>query len=138
MTDMRAVHLLWILISSALVIFMQLGFLFIESGLTRTKNSINVAVKNICDFGVACVIFWAIGFGLMFGDSQGGLWGLGYSFVSFTREDFEKTVFFIFQLSFCATCITIVSGAVAERLRFSSYLLNALCMSAFIYPIVGH
>ena len=138
MTDMKAVHLLWVLISSALVIFMQVGFLFIESGLTRAKNSINVAVKNICDFGIASVIYWALGFGLMFGYSQAGLWGMDYSLVNFGRGDFEKTVFFIFQLSFCATCVTIVSGAVAERLHFSAYLLNALFMSALIYPIVGH
>ena len=136
--EMKAVHLLWALISAALVIFMQVGFLFIESGLTRAKNSINVAVKNICDFAIAVLVFWAIGFGLMFGYSEGGLWGLGYSLINFAKEDFEKTVFFIFQLSFCATCVTIVSGAVAERLRFSMYLLNSLCMSVIIYPIVGH
>ena len=136
--DIKAVHLLWVLIASALVIFMQVGFLFIESGLTRAKNSINVAVKNICDFGIASLVYWALGFGFMFGYSQGGLWGSGYAFAHFAREDFEKTIFFIFQLSFCATCVTIVSGAVAERLRFSAYLLNALCMSALIYPTVGH
>ena len=138
MTDMKTVHLLWVLIASALVIFMQVGFLFIETGLTRSKNSINVAVKNICDFGIAGLIYWALGFGLMFGYSQGGLWGIDFSFVHFERKDFEKAIFFIFQLSFCATCVTIVSGAVAERLRFSAYLLNALCMSAILYPIVGH
>lgn len=128
-----------VLISAALVLFMQAGFLCLESGLTRTKNSINVAIKNITDFGLATVAFWLFGFGFMFGPSLMGLLGMGL----FAPEFEEDTTgagpgFFVFQLAFCGTAATIVSGAVAERLKFQGYLLVTALVSLIIYPLIGH
>lgn len=129
---------MWLIVSASLVLLMQAGFLAVESGLTRTKNSINVAIKNITDFGVATIVFWFIGFGLMFGTSVGGIIGFDHFLVSFPRDDFSTPAFFFFQLVFTGTAATIVSGAVAERLRFSVYIISTIVISSIIYPIAGH
>lgn len=128
---------LWLLVSAGLVFLMQPGFMCLESGLTRSKNSINVAVKNLADLGISVVLFWAIGFGLMFGDTHRG-W-IGHSAFLWDAGSQSPTIvaFFVFQLMFCSTATTIVSGAVAERLRFPAYLITATLVSGLIYPLLG-
>lgn len=109
----------------------------LESGLTRSKNSINVAVKNLADFGVSALLFWAFGYALMFGASRAG-W-IGSTGFSFSVESAPAiATFFLFQTMYCGTATTIVSGAVAERLKFPAYLIIALLISGLIYPIFGH
>ncbi|MDV6234810.1 ammonium transporter [Leptospira ellisii] len=130
--------ILWIILSSGLVFFMQAGFLCLESGLTRTKNSINVAIKNITDFGIATLIFYAVGFGIMFGASANGLIGVDNFFPAFSTDHPEIAVFFLFQLMFCGTAATIVSGAVAERMKFGAYIIVTTVISSLIYPVFGH
>jgi Amt family ammonium transporter len=130
--------LLWVITASALVFLMQAGFLALEAGLTRTKNAINVAIKNMADFGISTVLFWAVGFGIMFGPSFSGWLGSGEYFMSFNEGLAWPTVFFTFQVMFAGTAVTIVSGAVAERLRFGAYLLVAVLVAGFTYPIFGH
>ncbi|MDR2184689.1 MAG: ammonium transporter [Treponema sp.] len=126
----------WIIAGSALVFMMQAGFAMVESGLTRSKNSINVAIKNLTDYGISTMVFWIAGFGLMFGVSLGGI--LGSSFFLFNPPSVWPAVFLLFQAVFCSTSATIVSGAVAERMRFSSYIISTMLLSALIYPIFGH
>ncbi|MBL8033291.1 MAG: ammonium transporter [Leptospiraceae bacterium] len=138
MHDHRLIDQLWILTASALVLFMQAGFLCVESGLTRTKNSINVAIKNVTDFGVATILFWLFGFGLMFGISYHGVAGTSGFFQTLNGNGGWISSFFIFQLMFCGTASTIVSGAVAERMSFTAYLLSTTIISVLIYPISGH
>lgn len=138
MHEHRLIDQLWILTASALVLFMQAGFLCVESGLTRTKNSINVAIKNVTDFGVATILFWLFGFGLMFGISYHGVAGTSGFFQTLNGNGGWISSFFIFQLMFCGTASTIVSGAVAERMSFTAYLLSTTIISVLIYPISGH
>ncbi len=138
MTESSTIDLVWILICCVLVMTMQIGFLCLESGLTRTKNSINVAIKNIVDFGFAVMIFWAFGYGLSFGESWNGLLGTTDWFFKTDSHSPHQTVVFIFQLLFCGTAITIVSGAVAERMRFAGYIIIACIVSGIIYPIFSH
>jgi Amt family ammonium transporter len=130
---------LMLIISTGLVLFMQAGFLCVESGLTRSKNSINVAIKNIADFGIATLFYWLLGFGIMFGTTYHGVFGLDQFAPSWHEDESGRmSAFFIFELVFCGTAATIVSGAVAERLRFQAYLLITCLVSVIIYPIVGH
>lgn len=133
----ESLNIAWMIIAAALVMSMQIGFCFLESGLVRAKNSINVAIKNLADFCVSAVIFWLIGFGIMFGSSQWGLFGSDL-FLLKTDQDWWLTAFFIFQLVFCGTAITIISGAVAERMRFNAYIFIAIFTSGLIYPFFGH
>jgi Amt family ammonium transporter len=128
----------WVLLCAALVFVMQGGFMCLESGLTRAKNSINVAIKNLTDFGLSAVLFWMVGYGLMFGDSAGGLVGLAGWFHSVGEDGAWLAAFFLFQVMFCATAATIISGAVAERIRFGGYLIVTLLISGLIYPVFGH
>lgn len=129
--------IIWISISSALVFLMQAGFACLESGLVRSKNSINVAIKNLMDLCVSGAIFWAFGYALMFGSSYRGWFGTSNFFFNSNATPLE-TAFFLFQLMFCGTAITIVSGAVAERMGFLCYIVLAIIMASYIYPIVGH
>ncbi|ELS00480.1 ammonium transporter [Xenococcus sp. PCC 7305] len=129
---------LWILLCSGLVLLMQAGFMCLESGLTRAKNSINVAVKNIADFGISVALFWAFGFGIMFGLSQYGLVGTSNFFPSAEAEQSSMIVFFLYQAMFCGTATTIISGAIAERLKFSAYIIIAVLVSGMVYPVLGH
>ncbi|BFM39965.1 ammonium transporter [Synechocystis sp. LKSZ1] len=128
---------LWLLLCSGLVFLMQAGFMCLESGLTRSKNSINVAIKNLADFGISVILFWSFGFALMFGLSQGGWWGEGALFPNFSESP-NQAVFFLFQAMFCGTSTTIISGIAAERLKFMAYLLIAALVSGLIYPLFGH
>jgi len=136
---------LWILICSGLVFLMQAGFMCLESGLTRAKNSINVAVKNIADFGISVALFWVLGYGIMFGLSQGGWFGTSNFFLSTQVEtssaisaNSSAIAFFLYQAMFCGTATTIISGAVAQRLKFSAYIIIAILVSGLIYPLFGH
>jgi len=129
---------LWVLIAAVLVFLMQAGFLCLESGLTRTKNNINVALKNLVDFGVTTVLFWAFGFALMFGESAYGWFGTDQFFAETTPQNTDKIVFLIFQIMFCGTAVTILSGAIAERLRFGAYIVLTVVISGLIYPVFGH
>ncbi|WP_373485266.1 ammonium transporter [Acetobacterium malicum] len=128
---------LWVVISAMIVFLMQPGFMALETGLTRAKNSINVAIKNMSDFILSVAAFWFVGFGLMFGESFHGIVGISDYFVNFEQDDW-KAAFFLFQVVFAGTAATIDSGAVAERAKFSTYLLMSFITSAFIYPIFGH
>ena len=127
----------WVVVSAVLVFLMQPGFMCLESGLTRPKNSINVAIKNIADFVFSVLGFWLIGFGLMFGLSRWGVIGTSCFMPEFD-DNFHLMSFFLFQTMFCGTATTIFSGAVAERMKFSSYLQVAVLLSAIIYPVFGH
>jgi ammonium transporter len=134
---------LWVLVSAGLVFLMQAGFLCLESGLTRSKNSINVAIKNLMDFGVAAILFWLFGFALMFGPTIGGIiggaGGVGFALdFSPAPQDVRLIVFLIFQIMFCGTAVTIVSGAVAERMRFASYIIITALIAGLVYPVFGH
>lgn len=137
-----SVNTIWVLVAAALVFFMQAGFALVEGGLTRAKNAGNIIMKNLMDFAIGTPIFWLLGFGIMFAGS-GSLFG-GIDF--FSRGDYlailpagvPKYAFFIFQTVFCATAATIVSGAMAERTKFSSYCIYSALISAVVYPISGH
>ncbi|MDE1464973.1 ammonium transporter [Spartinivicinus poritis] len=133
----QTINILWLMVAAALVFLMQAGFAALESGLTRAKNTINVALKNITDFTVATVVFWLVGFALMFGDSVSGWFGSSNFAISEadTPMDFA---FFMFQVTFAGTAATIVSGAVAERIRFLAYMIITIAICAFIYPVSGH
>lgn len=133
----NVVDLLWVLLCSGLVFIMQAGFMCLESGLTRSKNSINVAIKNLIDFGLSVALFWAFGFALMFGSSYQGLIGQDHFFFNSDLDPF-LAAFFLFQAMFCGTATTIVSGAVAERMKFRAYLVTSAVISGLIYPIFGH
>ncbi len=121
---------------AAIVFLMQAGFCLLESGLVQSKNSINVAVKNILDCALTMLIYTTFGFAMMFGVSQSGLIGAPGS-VDFITDE-KLTAFFLFQLVFCSAAATIVGGAVAERLRISTYLLIVVVVSGVVYPTVGH
>lgn len=129
--------IIWIVIAAALVLLMQAGFTCLETGLVRSKNSINVAIKNLMDLCVSGAIFWLFGFGLMFGETFQGWLGTDMFVFSAATKPFV-TAFFLFQLMFCGTATTIISGAVAERMSFSGYMCIALIMSSLVYPIAGH
>lgn len=128
---------IWVLLCAALVFFMQAGFMALESGLSRAKNSINVSIKNLADFVLATAVFWLFGFGLMFGESFHGLIGTNH-FMPHSFEDSWVIAFFVFQAVFVGTAATIDSGAVAERTKFAQYLIMSTMTSAVIYPIFGH
>ncbi len=134
----QRIDIVWVLVCSGLVFLMQAGFLCLETGLTRSKNNINAAMKNLADFCITTVIFWVFGFGIMFGTSQGGLIGTSEFAFDFSIDRAQLFAFFFFQVMFCGTAVTILAGAVAERMRFPGYLLAALVGSALIYPIFGH
>ncbi len=136
--EMSNLHLVWVMLCAGLVFLMQPGFMCLESGLTRSKNSINVAVKNIADFAVSIALFWAFGFALMFGLSQAGVIGSTYFLLPFREAGAGVTVFFLYQAMFCGTATTIASGAVAERMKFSGYLIGAILLSSIMYPVFGH
>ena len=127
---------LWVIDCAILVFIMQAGFMCMESGLSRHKNSINVALKNAADFGVSVVMFWLLGFGIMFGTSYNGIIGTDLFF--FKTDVSEYQTYFVFQAMFVATAATIISGAVAERMKFVGYLIVTVLSTGIIYPIIGH
>jgi Amt family ammonium transporter len=129
----------WTLVAAALVFFMQAGFAMVEAGFTRAKNAINIMMKNLMDFSMGSLAFWAVGFGLMFGVSKTGWFGTSGFFLSDFTPGGDPWVlaFWMFQVVFAATAATIVSGAMAERTKFSGYLVYSIIVSALIYPIFG-
>jgi len=137
----RGIDTAWVLITGFLVFWMQAGFALVEAGLTRSKNTTNILFKNLIDFVFASLAFWAIGYAFMFGTSAGGFIGTSGYFIS-GGEDFISNVpvlaFWFFQLVFAGTAATIVSGAMAERTKFSAYLIYSFFITAIIYPIAGH
>ncbi len=136
----QSVDVIWTLVAAALVFFMQAGFAMVETGFTRAKNAGNIIMKNLMDFSIGSIVFWILGFGLMFGTSQYGIIGIPSFFATGNgvNAGLPGPVFLIFQTVFCATAATIVSGAMAERTKFISYCLYSLALSAVVYPISGH
>ena len=134
-------NIVWTLVAGVLVFTMQAGFAMVEAGFTRAKNSANIMMKNLIDFAVGAPAFYIIGAAIMFGATKCGGWlgwgGLGMPSLS-AGEGIWDWTFFFFQTIFAATAATIVSGAVAERIHFKSYLIYSLIVSAFIYPVSGH
>lgn len=134
-----AADTIWVLIGAFMVFFMQPGFAMVETGFTRAKNAGNIVMKNFMDLCLGSIVFWIIGFGLMFGTDIGGLLGTPDFFVQNDYgASYPSWAFFIFQTVFCATAATIVSGAMAERTKFSVYCMYSILISAVIYPISGH
>ena len=129
----------WMLLAAMLVFFMQPGFALCEAGFTRSKNTANILFKNFVDFTFGSLLFWFIGFGLMFGNNGEGFVGTpNFGDLSFFDNGLPVEGFLIFQTVFCATSATIVSGAMAERTKFSMYVIYSVFISLLIYPISGH
>jgi len=134
-----SIDTIWILLAAFLVFFMQAGFAMVETGFTRAKNSVNIIMKNLMDFSLGALLFFFIGYGLMFGDSAGGFIGTNNFLLSLIdSSNTQNFAIWIFQAVFAATAATIVSGAMAERTKFRSYLVYTVFITALIYPIVGH
>ncbi|HBE93887.1 MAG TPA: ammonium transporter [Desulfovibrio sp.] len=135
-------NIMWTLIASVLVMFMQAGFAMVEAGLTRAKNTGNILMKNMFDFAAGSVTFYILGFGLMMGLDQGGFIGLSNFNLSdwtpATDEGLWGYTFWFFQCVFAATATTIVSGAIAERTKFIAYLIASVAITGLIYPVSGH
>ncbi len=138
------INIVWTMLGAFLVYFMQAGFAMVEAGFTRSKNAGNIIMKNMMDFVMGSIFFFLIGFGIMFGGDN-PIIGTNGLFNPNALADADGLfnglpvgVFLIFQTVFCATAATIVSGAMAERTKFSSYLIYSACISVFIYPITGH
>ncbi|MGO4770628.1 ammonium transporter [Flavobacterium sp. W22_SRS_FK3] len=125
--------IMWVLICGILVFFMQAGFTLVEAGFTRSKNTSNIIMKNLMDFCIGSLAFWAVGYSLMYGDSIGGFIGTPSWFFDSAKD--MHSLFF--QTVFAATAATIVSGAIAERTKFTTYLIFSLLMTLVIYPISG-
>jgi len=138
----NALNIVWTLIAAFLVYFMQAGFAMVESGFTRAKNAVNIMMKNMMDFCMGSIAFFAVGYGLMFGADKMGLFGSSGFFLSAASPgSFDGSwqyAFWLFQCVFAATTATIVSGAMAERTKFSAYLVYSFFISLCIYPISGH
>lgn len=137
---------LWVLMCTILVVLMQAGFICLETGLVRAKNSIAVATKNIADFCVSSLVFWMFGFAVMFGPTYAGVIGTSGFFFDGTGHWIQTDAwshgwllaFFFFQLAFCGTATTIVSGAVAERMTYRGYIAVSIVLSGLVYPVFGH
>ncbi len=139
----RYLNIAWVLIAACLVFFMQAGFAMVETGFTRAKNAGNIIMKNLMDFAIGSIAFYLIGFGIMFGADAAGLIGTSGFFDPAGMglgvfDDLSPGAFIIFQTVFAATAATIVSGAMAERTKFSSYIIYSIVISLIIYPVVGH
>jgi ammonium transporter, Amt family len=131
-------NFVWTCVAAFLVFLMQAGFAMVEAGFTRAKNACNIMMKNLMDFSVGALAFWAFGFGLMFGASNGYFGHSDFFFSGATGDDAPwNYAFWMFQVVFAATAATIISGAVAERTKFSAYMVYSAFVSALIYPIFG-
>ncbi|WP_339215871.1 ammonium transporter [Ornithinibacillus sp. FSL M8-0202] len=129
-----AINLVWVMLGAFLVFFMHAGFAMVESGFTRSKNTLNILMKNFLTISVSAILFFVVGYGLMFGSTFGSIVGSD----GFLLSGVEDIGFFVFQAMFIATCATIMSGAVAERIKLGSYILIVIAMTAIVYPVVGH
>ncbi len=136
----KNLNYVWTLVAACLVFFMQAGFAMVETGFTRAKSAVNIMMKNLMDFAIGSIAFWAIGFGIMFGASKTGWFGTTDFFLSaWTGQGSDPWVlaFWMFQVVFAATAATIVSGAVAERTKFVAYLIYSVTICSVIYPVFG-
>ncbi|MEX0936569.1 MAG: ammonium transporter [Pirellulales bacterium] len=138
------INVLWTCLAAFLVFFMQAGFMLVETGFTRAKNACNIIMKNLMDLSIGSVLFWMVGFGLMFGATSNGYWGMSNFFFDATTDapaagqsEAFGWAFLIFQTVFAATAATIVSGAMAERTKFIAYLIYSAAICGLIYPIFG-
>lgn len=144
MNAFSSVNTIWVLLGAALVFFMQAGFAMVETGFTRAKNAGNIIMKNLMDFSIGTPAFWLVGFGLMFGTGNGiigSISGIAYESnygAGMLPDGVPFYAFLIFQTVFCATAATIVSGAMAERTKFSAYCIYSLIISLVVYPVSGH
>lgn len=129
------VNTVWVALCAALVFFMQAGFALLESGMVRAKNAVNVIMKNYCDMCFGAVVYWALGYGLMFGANATGWFGASHFVLSHASA--QDYTWMLFQMMFAATAATIVSGAIAERTRFAGYIVGSVVITAFIYAIFG-
>ena len=140
--EFSAVNTIWVLLGAALVFFMQAGFAMVETGFTRAKNAGNIIMKNLMDFSLGTPIYWLVGFGIMFGSSSAWFGtidpGILKDYSNILPSGVPLWAYVIFQTVFCATAATIVSGAMAERTKFSAYCIYSMIISAVIYPISGH
>ncbi|MCO4748359.1 MAG: ammonium transporter [Proteobacteria bacterium] len=136
----NALDTLWVLVAAILVFFMQTGFGMIESGLVRAKNASNVLMKNLVDFSFAALGFYVFGYAIMFGGSGPIVGTSGWFLVGAesAADGVPLEAFWLFQAVFAGTAATIVSGSVAERFKFSSYMVVSFLVTAFLYPVVGH
>ncbi|MDO4339758.1 MAG: ammonium transporter [Eubacteriales bacterium] len=142
--EFSSVNTIWVLLGAALVFFMQAGFAMVETGFTRAKNAGNIIMKNLMDFCIGTPTFWLVGFGIMFGAGN-GFFGSIHGIASEANygnamlpDGVPFWAFLIFQTVFCATSATIVSGAMAERTKFSSYCVYSFIISLIVYPVSGH
>mgnify|MGYP005749142773 FL=1 len=130
-----SLDMVWIMVAALLVFFMHAGFAMVESGFTRSKNTLNILMKNFLTISTAAILYLIVGYAFMFGTSSYGIIGTDGFFLKGHESEIG---FFVFQAMFAATCATIISGAVAERIKLSSYMLITVLMTALIYPVVGH
>src|SRR5258708_22194009 len=139
LTDRQAIDMLWVIVASGMVFFMQLGFLCLEIGLVQAKNAIDTAVKNVADFVVTSLVFFMVGFGFMFGHSWLGLIGTSDFFLagSGINATFLGTAFIFMQLCFAGCAVTIIAGGTAERSDLTTHLLISVIIAAVIYSIFG-
>ncbi|MFA6831092.1 MAG: ammonium transporter, partial [Bacteroidaceae bacterium] len=137
-SSINGLDTVWVLLAAILVFWMQPGFAFVEAGFTRAKNTANILMKNFVDFMIGSFLYWFIGFGIMFG--TGTYFGMPnfFSIDFFEATNIPKEASLIFQTVFCATAATIVSGAMAERTKFSMYIVFSVLITSLIYPISGH
>ena len=129
-----SINLVWVMLGAFFVFFMHAGFAMVEAGFTRSKNAVNILMKNILTISIGGIVYFAVGYAIMFGDSAGGFIGTS----GFFLIGVEDIAFFVFQAMFAATCATIISGAVAERTNITAYMALVVVMTAVVYPVVGH
>lgn len=136
---------IWVLCAAVFVFFMQAGFACMESGFSRSRNACNIWLKNLCDFCIGALVYYVVGFGIMYGDDYNGLIGINGFIDPLAQKlqvweglNLSKEIFLLYQTMFCATTATIISGSVAERFKFNSYLVVSAVMTGLIYPVVGH
>jgi Amt family ammonium transporter len=139
--ELMYLNTVWIVLAAAMVLFMEGGFSLLEAGLVRTKNAVNVTMKIFVDLTIGALAFWMIGFGIMFGDDAFGF--IGTSLFGSPEKialsiELPSVAFVLFQMGFAVACISIVSGAVAERMNFKAYILIAVLICIIIYPLSGH
>lgn len=129
-----SINLVWVMLGAFFVFFMHAGFAMVEAGFTRSKNAVNILMKNILTISIGGIVYFVAGYAIMFGDSAGGFIGTS----GFALQGVDDIAFFVFQAMFAATCATIISGAVAERTNIMAYMVIVVVMTLFVYPVVGH